>query len=135
MQIVSCAVALAGDLNNVRVYDAIDGITVPEVIVMREVHGFDAVTDIKVVGNVKRSGPEEVKRLSDKYDWNRNGENAQPIIPKLFPGARPNLPTTIDEILGEVASDESSTASSDETTEADAAPPTAKRKARAEALD
>lgn len=102
MQIVSCHVAIGGDLNNVRVFEKIDEITVPEVLVLRHVHGFDAVTEIEVVGNIKRSNADEVERLRARYDWNRTGEDAKPVIPQIYPGARPNLPQTLKEISPEI---------------------------------
>jgi hypothetical protein len=141
MQTVSCAVALAGDLNNIRVFDESDGITVAEVLVLRELHGFDAVTDVKVVGTLRRSAPEELARLKTKYDWNRQGIGQVQVVPKIFPGARPSLPTTLAEIeaLGaNLEGDELPLEESGESVTAEVeAPPTARSKAksRADALD
>jgi hypothetical protein len=67
-----------------------------EVLVLRALHGDDAVTSIEVTG---KADPErarnEFKRLTDVYG--KKDENVR-ILSALFPGARPILPATFSAI-------------------------------------
>lgn len=105
MQLVTCSVALGGDLNNVRVFGPSAPVTVAEVVMLRTLHGHDAVTDIRPAKTVKRTNGQELERLRAKYDRNHQGEDLPPVQ-RVFPGARPVLPKTLEEILGEADMDE-----------------------------
>lgn len=64
MHICNCQVAIKGDALNKA---AKMGVTVPEIALLRVIHGFDAVTDIKITGNEKRQQLEELGRLKMRY--------------------------------------------------------------------
>lgn len=95
MDLFTCEVRLAGSVQN-TVYKR--EVTAAEVDVLRAIHGEDAVVSIELCGTTNAgSATAERERLVSKY-------NPQ-VVFELFPGARPNLPTTAAEI-GVVAEDE-----------------------------
>lgn len=64
MQVYSGKIRLSGSvLNEVRK----ETLTAPEIIVLREIHGNDAVVDIKATGTIKRTDAEERQRLYAQY--------------------------------------------------------------------
>lgn len=64
MKVYNCRVRLAGLVHHeVPKY----AITEKEVIVLRKVHGADAVNGIKNAGEVKRTNDQEYQRLADFY--------------------------------------------------------------------
>jgi hypothetical protein len=89
MQIVNCSVHLSGDLRN-TVHKR--GVTVAEIVVLRNIHGGDAVTSIQPVKNDRRSHALELDRLRSIY--NRRDQ----VVDQLFPGANPKLPTNLKDI-------------------------------------
>lgn len=99
MNLYTCKVRLGGSvLNEVRKSD----VTAPEIIVLREIHGSDAVADIVMTGNVKRSSAEERKRITDLYAG--AGENNSETHKKktdmlrtLFGHESMGLPEKLDE--------------------------------------
>jgi hypothetical protein len=89
MQIVNCYVNLAGDRNNV-VHKR--NATVAEVMILRQIHGGEAVTDVKPVRNDRRAHATEIERLRGIY--NRRGS----VVDQVFPGANPKLPTNLKDL-------------------------------------
>ena len=83
-QLLRCAVALAGDREQVVYRHRHDPILFPELIVLQFIHGEDAVTDVHVVGTCEMAIEEAWMRLLTIY-----GEDA---VKAVFPGARPNVP-------------------------------------------
>lgn len=64
MQLYNCQVRLANSpFNMVRKR----GVTAPEVVVLRHVHGEEAVVDVELAGEVKRTDREERERLHNIY--------------------------------------------------------------------
>lgn len=64
MQTVDCVVAINGDMRNTV---ARQGVTIPELMLLRELHGADAVRHIQVVGKVASDSAEERERLAGIY--------------------------------------------------------------------
>lgn len=87
MQICSCTVAIGGEAGMTVAKDLI---TVPEIMVLRAIHGEDAVRNICVVDNKDVSSNEERDRLLSIY---RMPEG----VVKDTLGATGSLPKTIDE--------------------------------------
>jgi len=84
-QLLRCSVALGGDNDNVVVRHRGTPILFPELQVLQFLHGEDAITDVHVIGTCEMSQEEALTRLRVIY----NEEN----VGKVFPGARPRLPT------------------------------------------
>lgn len=110
MQIVSCYVNLAGDLRHV-VYK--DRVTVAEVLVLRGLHGADAVNKIRPVGGARRhmiGNVAEKDRLIEIYGQKHDGPGRK-LIEQLFPGFAPTMPATLKDIgVSEFDDDDSPTA-------------------------
>lgn len=83
-QLLSCNVALAGDILNVVARHAFNPVTFPELIVLRYVHGEQAVTEVFDVGYVERDEEAEAKRIRETYKAE--------VYEKLFPGSGTRLP-------------------------------------------
>ena len=60
-------VAIGGDTRNIMYRDEFDPVSWPEIEVLREIHGFDAVTDVKPFVDVNQSPRAERDRLAMKY--------------------------------------------------------------------
>lgn len=89
MQHCRCKVFLDGDRNHeVLMAD----VTVAEIVVLRAVHGGDAVTDIQPTRMTKTNHAEEFARLQHRYD------RKQVKVAELFPGANPKLPVNMKDI-------------------------------------
>ena len=86
MQIALAEILIKGSLQHsiVRI------VTAPEVTVLRDIHGSDAVINVTDVSTVKRSNYEELDRLKLYF--------TPDVIVKIFPGALPKLPTTFAEV-------------------------------------
>ncbi|MEM0949537.1 MAG: hypothetical protein AAGK37_19215 [Pseudomonadota bacterium] len=68
IQLLSCYVALGGDLKNVAVRGQSTPVTYPEMLVLRAIHGGeDKVWDIIEVGRKNVDLAEEIKRLNTVY--------------------------------------------------------------------
>lgn len=93
MQTVTCDVRLNGDVGSVV---RKEGITVPEVLVLRAIHGNDAVVNITATEGRNVSQKAEFDRLAQKYRVRTSDDKA--LVPSLFPGAIPQLPTRLAEI-------------------------------------
>jgi len=80
---------LGGDVRNeVHLF----GVTAPEVILLRHIHGgSDTVYKLEVVGESRMTATGERIRLLKKYPRHEK------LIAELFPGLAPNFPLTIAE--------------------------------------
>lgn len=78
IQLITCTVALAGDIRNTVVRDAFSPVTYPEYLLLQMMHGEGAVSDAHDIGTVDRTPDEERKRLSYIY-----GEK---LVATAFPG-------------------------------------------------
>src|SRR5215813_6763116 len=95
MQLASCSVNLAGDLRHVVFKDRV---TIAEIIVLRAIHGQDAVRNIKAISG--RSGHmignvAEKERLIDIYGRSKDG---LALIEQLFPGYDPRMPSSLKDL-------------------------------------
>jgi hypothetical protein len=89
-QLLRCAVALAGDKDQIVYRHRHDPILFPELIVLQYIHGEDAVTDVHVIGTCEMAVEEAWTRLLTIY-----GEDA---VKAIFPGARPMIPRFDDTL-------------------------------------
>lgn len=87
MQIANCFVRLSGDINN-EVFKG--GVTPPEVVMLRAIHGTDAVIKIQPKHQDRRPHAEEIDRLKREYGDRRFAE--------VFPGSYVNLPVNFSDI-------------------------------------
>lgn len=96
MQLASILLNIAGDAGNqVPKYN----VTPSEVAVLRILHGDDAVNDIEVIGDEKRSSKAERERLMQVYAQpHPDGTRRSPAIDTLFPGVAARLFETFDEM-------------------------------------
>ena len=85
-QLLTCNIALSGDLGNVVARGAWKPVTYPELIVLQFLHGEHAVTEIFECGHTEDREPREEKaRLMAMY--------GAPLVDKeLFPGHMSQLP-------------------------------------------
>lgn len=99
MQLVHCTVNLAGDpRKQVRRIN----VSVPEIQLLKEIHGNDAVIELNYAG--AREGFDELEHLKR---WYGGKLEISAIIERMFPGSRPNLPLMLSDIgYGEIATDE-----------------------------
>lgn len=102
MQKCTVTVRLAGSLNNTVVKQ---NVTPAEILILRHIHGSDAVVDIRPTEFDERVRSEEdYDRLKVAYDPSNGGyasspdEDAKSIMQALFPGALKKLPTLLSEI-------------------------------------
>lgn len=95
MQLANCHVRLSGDMNN-EIFKA--RVTPPEVLILRAIHGSDAVLKFQPLGMDKRPHAGEVERLKAEYGAKVFGE--------AFPGAAPNLPISFKDIGIDLLADE-----------------------------
>jgi hypothetical protein len=101
MERANCIVRLGGLLTN-TVPKA--GVTPAEVLLLRSIHGDDAVVDIRPTGeDPKVRVDQEYARLAEKYDRGGGGFGGSPAeerksrMETLFPGAVKRLPLTFAE--------------------------------------
>lgn len=87
MQTANCHVRLSGDINN-EIFKA--GVTVAEIVVLRAIHGDDAVVKVQGTGNDKRAHAAELDRLKQTY--------GAKFVDTMFPGAYPKLPVNFKDI-------------------------------------
>lgn len=87
MQVANCHVRLSGDINN-EIFKA--GVTPAEVLVLRRIHGADAVVKFEPVKQDKRPHASEFDRLKMVY-----GDKA---VIEAFPGSQPSLPVNFKDI-------------------------------------
>ncbi len=87
MQIVNCTVAIDGEAGMTV---AKSNITVAELLVLRALHGDDAVRNVEVTDDIRVSAAEERERLNLIY-------TAPPGIVRDVLGAQGSLPELLDE--------------------------------------
>lgn len=76
-----------------------EGVTAPEIEVLRAIHGSDAVVDIKSAGEVERSSADERARLHQVYASSGLGDQARKkvaMIREIFGHDRMPLPDSLD---------------------------------------
>lgn len=75
-------------------------VTIPEIAVLRALHGSDAIVDVcpapKEIREIARTDAEERDRLKRRYD--HPTPDAEPLVDKLFGGPLGRLPTKLAEI-------------------------------------
>lgn len=102
MQLANIILCLGGLITNtVQKLD----VTPAEILVLKHLHGDDAVKDVRPAGFDTRRRPEkEFARLAAIYDAGAGsftdtpGNEREGVLAKLFPGAMKRLPTTLEEI-------------------------------------
>lgn len=87
MQIVNCTVAIAGEAGMTVLKERV---TVPEILVLRAIHGEDAVRNIEVIDDIDTDSNEERQRLASVY------KNPEGTVKDTL-GAVGALPTTIED--------------------------------------
>lgn len=87
MQLCNCTVAIGGDPGMTVLKERV---TVPELMVLRNVHGDDAVRNVEVIGETQFTAMEERERLNLIY---RSPEG----VVKETLGAVGSLPTEVSE--------------------------------------
>jgi hypothetical protein len=87
MQVCNCTVAIAGEAGMTV---AKSGVTIAELLVLRAMHGDDAVRNVEITGTVDVSAPEERERLALIY-------RKPPTLVRDTLGAQGSLPKTIDD--------------------------------------
>lgn len=124
MQLSNATVRIAGSvLHTVPKRD----LTPAEIVVLRSIHGDDAVVNIRPTKNDRNRGhAAEFDRLAGLYDRSSSlqatpGEEQASLLARLFPGAMKKLPTTLEEIgLGHLMAPESIAAAEREDAATDA---------------
>ena len=64
MDLLSCSVAINGDI---RAVITKPHVTIPEIVLLQAMHGADAVTNIKVIGELETTSEQERDRLGNFY--------------------------------------------------------------------
>jgi hypothetical protein len=101
MELVECTVRLAGSVQH-TVPKA--RVTPPEILILKHIHGADAVVDIRPTGSDKRQTNDEWDRLAATYDAqsalsSQPGEQKISLMERLFGGSGARrLPKTLKEI-------------------------------------
>lgn len=110
MQIFNAKVRLQGNMHNEV---AKRGLTVPEIILLRKIHGGDGVVDIQHVGFADIDHLDERERLCYDYEPGLNSlggtlgaEEAKAEFEKIFGGEYNPLPEELRDYEGEVVEDE-----------------------------
>lgn len=98
MQTASCYVRLLNS-NGPSKHEVFKSpVTPPEVVLLRMVHGDDAVVNVKALGMDKREHRRELDRLRARY----GAENVE----RAFPGHSPSLPVRFADIGIDLNADE-----------------------------
>lgn len=84
MQMLSCAIAVAGDDHSIVRREHDTAVTFPELLILKALHGSESVRDIADAGVVSRDPDDERQRLRSLY-------GAQ-IVMQVFPGEHTALP-------------------------------------------
>jgi|AGTN01.2.fsa_nt_gi hypothetical protein len=125
MQLAKCTVKLGGDLKNTVIkYN----VTPAEILLLKAIHGDDAVVGVEATGGDKREHAAERARLLANYGRAKDSQD-QSIFDRVFPGATSlRLPVALSDIGIPVAyteSDESADKPGDTTGKPAAPAPTA----------
>lgn len=97
MELCTCTVRHAGNLGMTIEKGEHNPVTPAEIVILKHIHGDDAVVGIAFNRNTVRSNLQELDRLRAFF-----GEK---VVADVFPGVRPQLPTTLAE-AGLIPSDE-----------------------------
>lgn len=92
MQRVVANIAIAGDIKNVVYRGADRPLTLPELDILRFIHGEGSVTDVAVLDTVEVNIAEHYETLCGRY---KTG-NVQTVFP--FVAGKPSLPTEDDDL-------------------------------------
>ena len=93
MHLCKCTVLLSGEV--MHQVSKIN-VTPAEILILKAIHGNEAVTNVVPTTNNKRPHAEEYDRLMQIYGQTKVG--GQPVVEKLFPGASPKLPSSLKDI-------------------------------------
>jgi hypothetical protein len=75
------------------------GVTPAEVMLLRAIHGEEAVTDINIIGDEDRNSRAERERLFSLYaKSDPSGAFKLPVLDALYPGVSSRLPTEFSEL-------------------------------------
>lgn len=92
IETADCFVRLGGDVRN-EVPKI--GITVPEIVLLRAIHGgSDTVTKVVKKGSRNTTAVQEKARLTALYG---RREDQRQVLETLFPGFRPSFPLSVEE--------------------------------------
>ena len=91
MELARVEIRLSGSLANTVVRH---NVTPPELLLLRELHGDEAIANIEYTGKAQKLHHEVLDSMHTFY----NTENGKRAMEKIFPGASPKLPTTFREI-------------------------------------
>lgn len=92
MDIYTGKIRLAGDMRNeVRK----NGLTAPEVILLRRIHGADALIELEKTGSDKRNHQKERERLYADYPAAINTDAKRHYIEELFGPNHQDLPVSV----------------------------------------
>jgi hypothetical protein len=94
MQTAIVEVLLNGSLQNTVVREA----TAAEIVLLRSIHGDDAVVNVTPIKFQARSQAEEIDRLKKFY--------GDETFKKVFPGSVPKLPMDLSEVINLPSSDD-----------------------------
>lgn len=101
MQFARCMVRLSGDAGTVI---AKAPVSPAEVLLLRAIHGPDAVENLKLMpGNDRAPHGEEMARLRELYTAQ---DESGFIVNRLFPGANPRLPVKFSDVGIDLGDDE-----------------------------
>lgn len=95
MERAECLVKVGGDPVITRVRKT--GVSPAEVLVLRALHGNDAVTNVWPYGRDKVRSEHEIERLRAAYEVHQTKDD-QGLIDRLFPGHLAQLPETFKQI-------------------------------------
>jgi hypothetical protein len=70
----------------------LERVTAAEIVVLRTIHGNDAVRKIKYIGDRPVTDSVEFARLMKKYEFTIDGTH---VVPYCYPGASPILPQEV----------------------------------------
>ena len=89
MDLCTCTVRHNGNLGMTIEKGEHNPVTPAEIVVLRHIHGFDAVVNIQFNRQTNRSNMNELDRLKRFF--------GEAVVAECFPGARPQLPSTLAE--------------------------------------
>ena len=87
MQTYQAEICIGGLITNTVVRK---DLTAAEIVILRDIHGSDAVRGIKLESDIKRAYQAEYDRLKARYGGKK--------LEKSFPGARPVLPEKLADV-------------------------------------
>ncbi len=94
MEFYKVQVALCGDTHNTVVKL---GVSVAEIVVLREIHGSNAVEPLEKQASRKVNNRVEKERLASIYAT-ATTKKGDPVVESTFPGQYAQLPQTLEDI-------------------------------------